>query len=318
MPAAPAITPHSPTDLPMPNPSNHRLYLALTRTPTHVGCGHGLGEIDLPIQRNSWGLPILPGSAIKGVLRQSAAEAWQCTPGLITTLFGPDRANASDHAGMLAPQDARLLAMPVAALCGGWAWVTCVGMLMRYRRDAAAAGHSGLPPLPAAVPDAQSAQVASQNSPLLMQAQGPIAVLHESSLQVQADASVGQWGEHLAAGAFPSDDAAWRQDFAQRLIVVNDDLFHHFTHVATEVRARVALDDNRVAKDNALWREECVPADSLFWGLISAFPVAAMPGALGVTAALEKVARACVQIGGKASVGYGWLDFLPQPAGGGA
>lgn len=309
----------------MPNPPNHRLYLALTRTPTHIGCGHGLGEIDLPIQRNSWGLPILPGSAIKGVLRQSAAESWRCTPGQITTLFGPDRENASDHAGMLAPQDARLLAMPVASLCGGWAWVTCLGMLMRYQRDAVAAGQAGLPPLPAALPDAQSAQVASEHSPLLMQqALSHLAVLHESTLQVRAEACVGPWAEHLAARAFPAEDAAWRQDFAQRLIVVNDDLFHHFTHVATEVRARVSLDENRVAKDNALWREECVPADSLFWGLISAFPVVAKPrdgavrDAVSVPAALDMVRAACVQIGGKAGVGYGWLDFLPQPAGGGA
>lgn len=312
----------------MLTPPNHRLYLALTRTPTHVGCGQGLGEIDLPIQRNSWGLPILPGSSIKGVLRQSAAEAWRCTPGQIAALFGPDRADAGDHAGMLAPQDARLLAMPVASLCGGWAWVTCPGMLMRYRRDAAAAGYPGLPALPAAVIEAQSASVASLGSPLLMRTDGHIALLHESVLQVQADDCIGVWGQHLAAMAFPQDDATWRQDFAQRLIVVNDDLFHHFTQVATEVRARVALDENRVANDRALWREECVPADSLFWGLVSAFPIVAKPrtreassvapAALSVAEALALMRSACLQIGGKASVGYGWLDFLPQPAAAGA
>ncbi len=308
----------------MPSPPNHRLYLTLTRTPIHVGCGQGLGEIDLPIQRNSWGLPILPGSAIKGVLRQSAAEAWHCEPGQIAALFGPDRADAGDHAGMLAPQDARLLAMPVASLCGGWAWVTCPGMLMRYRRDAAAAGHPSLPSLPAAVIKAQCASVASLASPLLMSTAGHIAVLLESVLQVQADACIGLWGAHLAALVFPHDDDAWRQDFAQRLIVVNDDLFHILTKVATEVRARVALGAARVAKDRALWREECVPADSLFWGLISAFPMVAKPGArlapaaLSVAEALALMRSACVQIGGKASVGYGWLDFLPQPAAPGA
>jgi CRISPR-associated protein Cmr4 len=45
------------------------LYL-FTRTPLHVGAGSAVGAIDQPIQRERHtGFPLIPGSSIKGVLR---------------------------------------------------------------------------------------------------------------------------------------------------------------------------------------------------------------------------------------------------------
>lgn len=303
----------------MPNamslPVNHRLYLALTRTPTHVGAGQGLDDIDLPVYRNTWGLPILPGSSFKGVLRQAAADADGSDADTVQTLYGPDPKNAAKHAGMLALQDARLLLLPVASLRGGWAWVTSAGLLWRYRRDAAAAGLAGLPqPPPALEPGAHRALVGQSGSPLAMQVHGSTqAMLLEAALTLSVSSTVAAWAAHLAALAFPDDDAAWRSAFESRMVLVDDDTFMDFCRSGTEVRARVRLDENRVAVDGALWREECVPADSLFWGVFSAQLVPAAPAQLEPAEALRRVRPASLQLGGKASVGYGWVDFLPQP-----
>ena len=50
-----------------------RLLYLFTRTPLHVGAGASVGAIDQPIVRERpTGLPIIPGSSLKGVL----ADLW--------------------------------------------------------------------------------------------------------------------------------------------------------------------------------------------------------------------------------------------------
>lgn len=312
---------------PEPRPSktpNSLLYLALTRTPTHAGCGAGLDDIDLPIQRStSTQLPIFTSSTVKGVLRQHAPQEWGCNPNEVIALFGPERDKASEHAGMLTPQDAQLLALPVASLQGGWAWVTCTGALSRMRRDALASA-SSIPPHVPPEPGQRCVHVPAK-SPLVFEvspapgaAPNVVMVLHEltrsapaaTPADVTAQAACAEWGVWLAQHAFAADEAKWRASFAERLVIVPDADFTHLSLVATEVRSRVSLNADRTPKNKALWREECLPADSLLWGMIGAQRVAAS-GLCSETEALARVKPATLQLGGKASVGYGWVEFLP-------
>ena len=54
--------------------SNKRILYVFTRTPLHVGAGASVGAIDQPVQRERHtGFPIIPGSSIKGVLRDHLA-----------------------------------------------------------------------------------------------------------------------------------------------------------------------------------------------------------------------------------------------------
>jgi len=55
--------------------SNSRILYLFTRTPLHVGAGSSVGAIDQPIQRERHtGFPTIPGSSLKGVLRDTAAR----------------------------------------------------------------------------------------------------------------------------------------------------------------------------------------------------------------------------------------------------
>jgi len=307
----------------MPKTPNALLYLALTRTPTHVGCGQGLDDIDLPLKRNVvTGLPEWPGSGIKGVWREHAPAQWGLSPNLVTQLFGPTRDMAALHAGMLMPQDAHLLALPVASQCGGWGWATSVAVLQRMRREALALGLQGLPDLPERLvePDGKSQQAAylPACSPLRLPAEaGALVVLGELALSVSVqDAAAqdlcAQWGQWLAKAACPGDEEAWRQHMARRLVVVDDDSFEHLARMHLEVRSRVSLGEGRVADEHALWREECLPADTVMWGLVAAQRVP--QHGLEEAHALAHVKACRMQLGGKASVGYGWVEFWPQDA----
>ena len=75
-------------------------FLLHALSPIHAGTGHAVDVIDLPIARQrATGIPFVPGSSLKGVLRErhrttDPPDTWRA-------IFGPDTANASDHAGAL-------------------------------------------------------------------------------------------------------------------------------------------------------------------------------------------------------------------------
>src|SRR5262249_12046945 len=112
--------------------------------------------------------PTIPGSAIKGVLRDNCRETAKASHGGdrkkaneedrdLVAVFGPGKAeNASDHAGALAVTDARLAAFPVRSLRGVFAWVTCPAVLVRLNRDLKLAGAGEIAGIPATVPDDQT------------------------------------------------------------------------------------------------------------------------------------------------------------------
>lgn len=82
---------------------NTRMYWVHAITPLHVGSGRGVGFIDLPIMREKvTGWPLVPGSAVKGVMREHFVRK-NIDEDLIKAAFGkPDddkgnKSNAGDR-----------------------------------------------------------------------------------------------------------------------------------------------------------------------------------------------------------------------------
>ena len=106
-------------------------------TALHVGTGQGVGVVDLPIARSkATNLPIVAGSAIKGVLRDELKSQCTLTDKDINTLFGKDK--DADHAGAVAFGDANLLILPIRSFAGTVAYATCPYVLRQYQRDVGA------------------------------------------------------------------------------------------------------------------------------------------------------------------------------------
>ena len=64
---------------------NARLTFIQALSSLHPGTGQGAGVIDLPVAREAaTGIPYLPGSSLKGVLRDQCGDDAQCEQ-----LFGP-------------------------------------------------------------------------------------------------------------------------------------------------------------------------------------------------------------------------------------
>lgn len=276
-----------------------RLFHLHALSALHVGTGQSAGTVDLPIARaRATHLPLVPGSAIKGVLRDDLP---QLNDAQRKTLFGP--ASISDegvaHAGALAVGDAHLLILPVRSLTGIVAFATCPFILHRYARDIANAP---------ALPKLADGECAVTGDTELISADK--VVLEDLDLNVLRN-SADAWAAQIATALYPGKDD-WQKSFRQHFAILPDNVFSFLADTATEIRARIKInDETRVVADGALWYEENLPAESVLWGVIGISPARdgskASPEALSAQLPAGETA---LQIGGKHTVGRGLCRFL--------
>jgi CRISPR-associated protein Cmr4 len=281
------------------------LYFIHTLSPLHAGTGQGSGIIDLPIAREkATGIPYLPGSSVKGVLRDRAGDG-----ALTYALFGPPTENASEHAGSLQVADARLLLLPVRALRGTFAWVTSPYVLRRFARDATDVGLQGMPAIPSLVD--QQCDVAKDTAlRVTWDQKGQTVtrvVLEDLDLEPQPQHAE-QWAAWLSTRIFPSGDKDWPAMLAPRLCIVSDNLFTFLLTTAIEVIARNRLNENKTVAKGALWYEEALPVESVLYGLATITPTAKARQSYTddvLVNKLQELAKGALQFGGKATVGRG-------------
>lgn len=275
-----------------------RLFHLHALSALHVGTGQGVGAVDLPIARSrATNLPIVAGSAIKGVLRDtlSLSEADK------KTLFGADVSDDSKHAGAVAFGDAHLLLLPVRSFAGTVAYATCPFILKRYQRDNEI--KLDMPKLD------KTAKTVSGS--LILIGDNKIA-LEDLDMNAETDNLVNEWAKQIAQAVYP-DDENWQAELTQRFVILPDDVFSFLADTATEIRTRIKIDrETRIVAQGALWTEENLPCESVLWGV------------LGVNESRDKNNRKTadelskwlpekaltIQMGGKHTVGRGLCRLL--------
>lgn len=275
-------------------------------SPLHPGTGQAVGGVDLPVCRErATGIPYLPGSSLKGVLRDKARGRLDREK--LLALFGPEQESASDHAGAAAFADARLLLLPVRSLAAVFACVTSPYLLERFVRDAELAGLK-VPALPAAPGTLEWCGVApgSRLRVTLVPVDGEDrgkertaehrVYLEDLDLTPSESTELKGWESWLAAATGAPVEG--------RLCLVHDDVMSFLMEVATEVRARIRLDDTtKTVAEGALWYEEGLPVETVLYSLVSVGP-SWRKGTEVASADLVPL-MGVVQLGGKATVGRG-------------
>lgn len=290
-----------------------------TRTPLHVGAGASVGAIDQPVQRERHtGFPVIPASSLKG----SFADQWN--DGLVEEetkdgtkkvrvnkkgaiseaawLFGSDDANAA-FAGSLIFSEARVLAFPIRSAKGSYAWITCPLMLQRAARDGVISAI-----IPAEPKDDQA----------IFKTDGPLSLNNQIVLEDYCFTHTGTYPEKLAAAlaALVPGDALF-QSITERLVILSNGMMSHFATTACEVAQHVRIsDETGTAEGTGLFNQENVPADTLFYSVLSAtksrVPNGEHHGKSANDALAEfsqKVAAGKVfQFGGDASTGLGFCS----------
>lgn len=281
-----------------------KLLLLHALSPLHAGTGQGVGVIDLPIAREkATGIPFLPGSSIKGVLRDA------CPNDKKVAVFGPDTNNADLHAGSAQFTDTRLLLLPVRSLAGTFAWVTSPLLIQRFLRDVSVVSSLQPTTTPAAPPHDQACVVADGTACklILTQQNADRIVLEDLVLTPQKSNALTHWAGWLGAQLFLTD-GYWKDSLIARLCIVPDNVLSFLLQTATEVTARIRLeDDKKTVARGALWYEEALPAESVLAGLVLATPIE--KSGAEVTAVFKTISdlthNKTMQFGGNTTVGRG-------------
>ncbi|WP_419569598.1 type III-B CRISPR module RAMP protein Cmr4 [Rheinheimera sp.] len=269
----------------------------VAQTAIHAGASSSEAAIDLPIQREThtdW--PVVFGSGMKGALRGHFEG--KLDPATLFAVFGPDTANAADHAGALLVSDARLVLLPVRSMTSHVKWVSCPALLNRLSRD--------LKRMQIAHDDWSLEGVSSTTALTSNHADDLYLEEFRFSTKV-ADLTtllatlVKLTGEQLA------------QELKQNLVIVSDDQFRHLCRHATPVQAHIAIDNKtKTVKPGALWYEENLPAETVMYCCLSCTDGrdAQRQSATQLLSALQKplAEHNFLQVGGNLTTGMGWFE----------
>lgn len=277
-------------------------YLLHALSPLHAGVGQSAGLIDLPIARlKGSGIPFVPGSSIKGVLRDACTS-----PGSnsleVKAVFGPDHGHAGDHAGALICTDARLLALPVRSFRNTFAYVTSPLLLTLAARDL-----NNPPPVPV-VPANSIVTVATLGD-------GTNVYLEDLDLKLRPPSQdYNDWRSRLAYifGTTPTEQAI----FTERFAVVDDETMTFLWETATQLDQRVRIDaKTRTVAKGQLWLEESLPPETLLIGLLLAENSRNSEHHMNPDEVLAAALRAgtSLQFGGKSTVGRGRCRMVTFP-----
>ena len=300
--------------------STNKSYLLgiYTKSPLHVGSGTSVDIVDLPIARERiTNYPVIPGAAIKGVLRQHARDCGMEAEQM-NQLFGYEDSGKKEkdgqkkkaYAGAVSFGEAKLLAWPVRSLKGCFAWVACPLALHRFARDT----QKELK-IPEVKTDACFAPAdVTSNS---------VVVLEEYPLSVASRDEYGKLKDDIdrmvAELKNVSNDPVWHNDLEKRLVIVSDENFQHLVTTTTEIVARISIDP-KTRTNKHLFNQENAPAETVYYSVCSY---------LGErTKEAEKVASyrafeamftndvAYIQFGGNETIGLGLCEVKKSVIGG--
>jgi len=260
----------------------------LAETPIHPGSGRSLGVVDLPVAREAaTDYPVLPGSGLKGALRDLAEQK---DAGAVDTVFG-----TQGQAGEVLISDGRLLLLPVRSLSGAYRWATCPHLLERFLRDVSRAGLD----IGIEIPAVQRGATLTKGEQWLY--------LEERQFTV-----VGEPPEAVVTAlkqVLPNRAAEAR--LADQLAILSDDDFAWFARYGLQVQARNVLEDG-TKKSKNLWYEEALPPDTVMYTLIAG----RTSNSLSILTGLFDEGGPYLQAGGNETVGQGWFAVrVLEPSG---
>lgn len=245
----------------------------------HIGSGTTLSLIDLPIQREAHtDFPVMPSSAIKGVIRASFNEQEQ------EDIFGK-----GDEEGKVIFTDGKILLFPVKSLKGVFVWITSPYVLERFKRDTE---------INVEIPKVEKDNAVVSSNKVLMN--NNKLVLEEFTFNATINENLKKLKE-ITKCEIDED----------KIAVVSDDVFKFFVKNYTEVNARIKIDQTKGTVDKGgLWYEELLPAETVFYGCIDARKKSEHEEQLNKV--IEKINNQILQFGGDETLGRGFTKIVME------
>ncbi len=242
-----------------------------TLSPMHCGIGTGMNDIDLPVARSKVsGHPLIPGSTIKGVIKDEFRSNWNDEREALFGADNPDGHDGKAFASAVSMGDAILLALPVRSFHGTFAYLASPYTLQQFKsvlsRTLPGATCPDIP-LDLGLREANDNYRVMLSTDSLLKGPNDNLVLFEELDLLVDERNADDWAEAIASHFFDAEEE--RMLFKKRFAVADDNALNFLCETALPVDARIALDDRTgTVKQGALWYEETVPAESLFFSLV--------------------------------------------------
>jgi len=308
-----------------------RIYTLKTRSGLHCGIGQGLSDIDLPTARESVsGYPIVPGSSLKGVLRDhfKPVDSGQSEESeKFFAAFGPDTDSSGeiDYASALSFTDSRLICLPVRSYFGTFAYMASPYSLNILKVLLKQAEWENLPPIPSypspKKTDSYRASVTKDSKLISFGRLENSILLEDLDLLVDANSSslADAWADVISRMLYPGD-AEEAQLFKDRFVIADDNVMAFFCESALPVAAHTKIGENGVVQERAFWYEEFVPPEAIFVGAV--FGEAGKGDKYKKFSAGDLIDFVCsssidCQVGGNATTGRGLVSITFPVKGGG-
>jgi len=257
---------------------------------------------------------MVAGSGLKGSLREKAECAWKGEPDKVSAVFGPDRPTpGAESAGAMVVSDARIVAFPVRSLQQVYVWIVCPLLLARLARDLTLIEESS-----GAAPMCPSSSLprGTYAAPTGTALKGILVVEDERLVPIEDEEERKEFVDSLddltkwINKHFPG---AANMNVVGRLVLVPDEVFGRLIQYATQVSARVQLNEQKTTgRSGNFWYEESLPPESLMYAFLRAekprYPKSPLKDADALAQAMDEMlsAQKFVQVGGNETVGQGW------------
>jgi CRISPR-associated protein Cmr4 len=189
-----------------------------------------------------------------------------------------------------------VLAFPVRSAKGMFAWLTCPLVLRRFKRETG----KGFD-----VPEVNDESAYAFDA---LKLNGQV-VLEEYNFNATDEPAA---GVVEALQQLMPDDPVWN-GIEKQLVIVSDEIFQHFCEYACEVVTRIKVDDETgTVASRALFNQEQVPSETLFYTVVMAQDEKKKDGgtrkaAEALEALKEKLeSEEWLQVGGDATIGLGF------------
>jgi len=281
-------------------------------TPLHNGSGEGLGIVDNPIMRErTTQFPIIQASSIKGVLRDAYGDD---NDGY--SLFGsPSKSGEENmHAGAISFGEGQILAFPVRSLKGCFVWLTSPLVLWRFYQKIDIIKMSNLFPSlidligmvrsnqqKAMICPCGRKEIVFNNNKLLLE---EFPINYDDSLELE------KFAKEVGSDVYQSGiDDFLKNEFENKLVLVNDDTFRYFVTNATEIVPNISIDEKGTTEKGSLRYTEYLPSETIMYSILTfdkSRRIDSHLDANGVKKKFEDIfSSKILQIGGNETIGKG-------------
>ena len=238
----------------------------------HMGAGTAVSYVDLPIQREKHtDFPIMQASGIKGVIREFAERQWKDDKTKVEIIFGPEQGDK--FASCIVFTDAKILLFPVRSVSGIFAWVTSPFVLKRFKRDLESAGiefkdNNG----EIKIPELSDEEKIIITADSILKVQSTNQVMLEEFVFGVEDSKSEEANIANKIKEFLPENSALQgliNELPKRFCIVADNVFKDFVKLGVEIQTRIKINQTTgTVKEGALFTEELVPSESVFYSLV--------------------------------------------------